>query len=722
MAITFNHNDKLYVNGSNVGIGTNSPLAKLHVEDSAPYLIVKGTGSGEFGLKITDSSNSTGGLTYSSVTGEQRLVGAQSYVFQTFYSGGSERMRITADGTLIVNGTVPGYNTAQGYPLHVKGTASQGYISISRGTQSSGVEGLIVGTDASNAYLFSRDNIPLVLGTNNSSKVFIQPNGNVGIGTPSPNGKLQVDGDIYVNGADRKIMNYNGAVDYGTLTNNSVRFNTAGTEKVRISGEGNVGIGLTDPDSRLDVNHGAPGITAGPTVRISKGGSPVGLIRYDTLVIEADDVPTIRMGENDGTVSTIMSGDSNLRINSTHPIKFYTAGTTTGEAHAGQGGTFAMIIDNSQNVGIGNTAPTARLSVTGVTSTTEPTMKIQSGTSNVYGMMTTYDAYHGFIMRGIPAAATTYGVNAGDQMSFFEYGGQFRFYKKNITELTEIGRIDSTSSWFNSNVGIGTTSPLGKLDVFQDGIYYTHDNAASRNWLTAANYLSYGDFAVVQSDAQGTNPYPPANSTTRLYISTAGNVGIGTTSPSYKLDVSGSSRIAGGSSNLALFVNTTSTFGAAISYEDTNTGGNDVVHAGAIGQSFYIAAGYSEHFRVAETGRVGIGTTSPSYKLDVSGAIRATGDITANSDARLKENVETVSNALDKVTAMRGVTFNKIGEEKRSVGVIAQELLEVLPEAVDQDNEGIYNVAYGNITGVLIEAIKELTAEVNSLKEQLKNK
>jgi hypothetical protein len=118
---------------------------------------------------------------------------------------------------------------------------------------------------------------------------------------------------------------------------------------------------------------------------------------------------------------------------------------------------------------------------------------------------------------------------------------------------------------------------------------------------------------------------------------------------------------------------------------------------------------------------VGIGTTSLSYNLDVSGTIRATGDIIAYSDARVKENVKTISDALNKVKALRGVSYNKIGETKNSVGVIAQELLEVIPEAVQQDNEGMYSVAYGNLVGVLIEAIKEQQHQIEELKTEIQN-
>ena len=91
----------------------------------------------------------------------------------------------------------------------------------------------------------------------------------------------------------------------------------------------------------------------------------------------------------------------------------------------------------------------------------------------------------------------------------------------------------------------------------------------------------------------------------------------------------------------------------------------------------------------------------------------ATGNVSAYSDARLKTNVRTIDNALDKVSNMRGVFFDKAGEA--SVGVIAQEMEKVLPEVVfDGDYK---SVAYGNIVGVLIEAIKELKAEIEELKK-----
>ena len=103
----------------------------------------------------------------------------------------------------------------------------------------------------------------------------------------------------------------------------------------------------------------------------------------------------------------------------------------------------------------------------------------------------------------------------------------------------------------------------------------------------------------------------------------------------------------------------------------------------------------------------------------VTGNFTATGDVEANSDERLKENVQTIDNALDKVAALRGVYFDLIAKPgNRKVGLIAQEVEKILPEVVSTSDEGIgiKSVAYANIVGLLIEAIKELKDEVDELK------
>ena len=116
-----------------------------------------------------------------------------------------------------------------------------------------------------------------------------------------------------------------------------------------------------------------------------------------------------------------------------------------------------------------------------------------------------------------------------------------------------------------------------------------------------------------------------------------------------------------------------------------------------------------ERMRIQQNGYVGIGTTGPGYTLDVSGTIRATGDVIAYSDRRVKTDLRLIKNALDKVSNINGYTYVRTDVEnpERQAGVIAQEVLEVLPEVVYKDKNDRYNVAYGNLTALLIEALKE---------------
>ena len=106
-----------------------------------------------------------------------------------------------------------------------------------------------------------------------------------------------------------------------------------------------------------------------------------------------------------------------------------------------------------------------------------------------------------------------------------------------------------------------------------------------------------------------------------------------------------------------------------------------------------------------------------SGTLNVTGDIVASGDVTAYSDISLKSNIQTIDNALDKVTALRGVTFDKDG--RKGSGVIAQEVEEVLPEVVHTNDDGLKSVAYGNMVGTLIEAMKEQQEQINQLKAEI---
>ena len=137
------------------------------------------------------------------------------------------------------------------------------------------------------------------------------------------------------------------------------------------------------------------------------------------------------------------------------------------------------------------------------------------------------------------------------------------------------------------------------------------------------------------------------------------------------------------------------------------SGSETVVEVGAITSGGVTAAlGYTPANKAGE---------SFTGAISVAGSITATGDVTAYSDASLKTDVATIAGALELVRQMRGVRYLRLDTGTAGIGVIAQELREVAPELVAENPDGLLSVAYGNLVGVLIEAVKELGARVETL-------
>jgi len=106
------------------------------------------------------------------------------------------------------------------------------------------------------------------------------------------------------------------------------------------------------------------------------------------------------------------------------------------------------------------------------------------------------------------------------------------------------------------------------------------------------------------------------------------------------------------------------------------------------------------------------------------GSLMADGDVTAykisqNSDKRLKKNISTINHGLEKVNALRGVNYKLLRDSTDHVGLIAQEVEEIIPEVVSDDSTGMKSVNYGALVGVLIEAVKDLSKEIEILKAKL---
>jgi len=118
-----------------------------------------------------------------------------------------------------------------------------------------------------------------------------------------------------------------------------------------------------------------------------------------------------------------------------------------------------------------------------------------------------------------------------------------------------------------------------------------------------------------------------------------------------------------------------------------------------------------------------ISYSAPSLSLGIyaDGSVGTkNGNVVTTSDERLKTNIKTIDNALEKTCLLRGVSFTYIQENKDSIGLIAQEVENIIPEVV-HEYDGIKSLAYSNLVGLLVEAIKEQQVQINELKNILKN-
>ena len=124
---------------------------------------------------------------------------------------------------------------------------------------------------------------------------------------------------------------------------------------------------------------------------------------------------------------------------------------------------------------------------------------------------------------------------------------------------------------------------------------------------------------------------------------------------------------------------------------------------------------------VYSASKVGINTLADNltYNLEVSGSIRASEGLLSNSDKRLKENIYPIDNALSRVNQIEGVYFNWKDKKESQVGVIAQQVKEVLPEVVSEDINSYLSVDYSKLVPLLIEAVNEQSSIIGELEKRI---
>ena len=297
--------------------------------------------------------------------------------------------------------------------------------------------------------------------------------------------------------------------------------------------------------------------------------------------------------------------------------------------------------------------------------------------------------------------------SSGNVYVIGKYSGSFTI---GSTTLTSAGSNDvfvakydtsGTAQWARSIGGTGSDTGYGIAtdsagNVYVTGIYSGTATFAPGTTLTSAGY---NDAFVTKYDTSGTVQWAESIGGTN----TDSGYGIAT-------DSGGNVYVTGSYQGTATFASGTTL---------TSAGSNDAFVAKYSPSKYLhinkgLEVGTANLYVDTASGRVGIGTSTPGYTLDVQGDLNVSGTTTNVSDKRLKSNVHVIENALEKVGKLSGYTFTM--NNKQNAGVIAQEVLEVLPEVVGGSEETTYSVAYGNMASLFIEAIKDIKREIEVLK------
>ena len=577
----------------NVGIGTTSPASRIHVA---------GTASGPT-LRLENQTASTG-KTYDIISGDGGPLRFQDI------TAGAERMRIASDGNVGIGTSSPDANAK----LDVAGTVRSGAGGFDPGTGAvfylvgSGSFQTVIGgaafavnTGANNARtermrIASDGTATLNVGGVSSTHSFLynESGGEIQLVDSTGAGPILLDNS---GGLARFYKVGTGAMSIGTTGENYLQYVTNSAERMRIDSSGNVGIGTSAPSYLLQ------GVQNGNAeFRVSSTNA----------------------GTNSAGLTVENQGNRNWNLWANRATDKFIIGANN------RANDFLSVDGSTGNVGIGTSAPASLLHVKRGSNAIEV---YPAGTWATRAINATDGSGENGLLVGNRWAGTgstvfevgsIFGGGSGSWYSYYKIDGTGQSIWSNGG--TERMRLDTSG-----NVGIGTSSPGQKLDV--NG----NINASGIGQFTNATYCYVGatsgavqgQFAANgggEVNVRAVSNHPLnffTNNTERMRIDSSGAVGIGTSSPGAKLDVSSStfnivaSRSTGGYAAFQRiapagqwtydFYTINGVEAARITVTDTNI------------MAFATGSAAAERMRIDSSGNVGVGTSAPGYKLDVNG-------------------------------------------------------------------------------------------------------
>ena len=443
---------------------------------------------------------------------------------------------------------------------------------------------------------------------------------------------------------------------YSTVSDmyQNIVLGTSGSEKMRLTSNGRVGIGTTNPQSLLDVNGSVrlgSALGANDKLNTSAGSAPSGNLYWgDRTVLDSSNYSSY-------TGSNLLSSANTWTNTQTYNNSLYLPGATSDINTARPAISASRVvgeISGTSNAGASSDAGFLRLSAGGGTAANARSYIDLSGYSTVSDMNQNI----------------IFGVSGVEKM-----------------------RVTGSSLTSSGLLGIGTTSPnVGNMSLKADIVGSGNTFLGVRSYSSSAGTAAVAGIRGIGARNTEAAPSAVAADDQLLLLSATGYASTGWINASKAGIVLRAAESWTGSAN-----------GTYIDFSTTALGSTSKLEA----------------MRINPSGNLGVGTSIPGYKLQVGNAGDGT-EARANawnslSDLRFKENVTPISNALNKIMSLDGVSFNWKSTGKASLGLIAQDVLKVFPELVSTDDQGILSLNYAGLSAPLIQAIKEQQTQINEL-------